>query len=425
MKRRQFILGLGAASTGGSALIGSGAFTSVAAERDIAVDVVGDEDAFLRLGPCRDDEGDAKPNGAYVDTTDGLLSISLSDDNENSPPDGSGVNNHALSKFHNVFEICNHGTQPVCVNFGVSGEGSIPQIPEGADVPDRFEFGPGDDAVVFYKNGNENDTIGIESSDPDTPEAFELDVGECQCIGFNVRAFGFDSGDDLFADLDLTIIADAEAECGEIEEPPECAFLQSSISCFGTADGSDSPLNTVATVENVGGGSTAQNSVGFAILDSPDQSNGLYENNGTAGPGEDDTVPIDSGLPLRGIVFWENEEDALCEGATKETWSATENGLTHVASEAIGQGSGSLASLSEERYEEVEEIEDYGDFRAAFDGGVLPGDDDDLDDVVPDDAFIAEINMSEYQIDSEEDWSNGDVGIPECDEIGVEPEDEL
>ncbi|MES3161237.1 MAG: DUF1102 domain-containing protein [Halorubrum sp.] len=265
--------------------------------------MVGDSDAFLRLAPCTDEDGEPKPNGAYVDNSDGLLSISLSDDNENSPPDGSGVNNHALSKFHNVFEICNQGTQPVCVNFGVSGEGSIPQIPSDADVPDRFEFGPEDDAVVFYKNGNENDTIGIESSDPDTPEAFELDVGECQCIGFNVRAFGFDSGDDLFADLDLTIIADAEAECGEIAEPPACAVLQGGYSCteYGDEGGFKRATSSSFSVENTGDASTE---FGYAVINDPDADS----NNGISiAPGGTEDIDIAPPNPHAGLVFWSSD----------------------------------------------------------------------------------------------------------------------
>ena len=304
MKRRQFILGLGAASTGGSALIGSGAFTSVAAERDIAVDVVGDEDAFLRLGPCRDDEGDAKPNGAYVDTTDGLLSISLSDDNSNDQPAGSGVNPEALSKFHNVFEICNQGTQSVCVNFGVDDESEVPLIPSDADVPERYDFEAGEDpAVIFYESDSEAAVFPVEESDPEAPEAIELDVGECACFGFNVRAFGFESGEDIFAGTDLTIIADAEAECGEIEEPPACAVLQGGYSCTGYGDEGDFKNATESSfsVENVGDASTE---FGYAVINDPgaDSSNGIQ-----IAPGETEDIDIAPPNPHAGLVFWSSD----------------------------------------------------------------------------------------------------------------------
>jgi hypothetical protein len=210
MNRRKFVLGLGAASVSGSALIGSGAFTSVSAERDIAVSTTGDDDAFLRLGACTNDAGEAMPNGGYVDQgSDGLFSISLSGDNDNNPPAGSGVNQYAVSRFDNVFEVCNQGTQSVCVDFAVD----VPVIPNGADVPDRFDFGDGDLAVVFYRGGNPDDPINVDDLNADREGAFPLDVGDCQCVGIEVRAFGFETGEDLFEGAELEIVADADAEC--------------------------------------------------------------------------------------------------------------------------------------------------------------------------------------------------------------------
>ena len=212
MNRRKFVIGLGAASASGSALIGSGAFTSVSAERDIAVSTAGDDDAFLRLGACTNDAGEAMPNGGYVDQgSDGLFSISLSGNNGNDPPAGSGVNQNAVSRFDNVFEFCNQGTQEVCVDFAAD----VPVIPNGADVPDRYSFGDGDLAVIFYRGANPEDPINVDELNPDRSGAFELDVGECQCVGIEVRAFGFGADTNLFDEgAELDIIADAEADCG-------------------------------------------------------------------------------------------------------------------------------------------------------------------------------------------------------------------
>jgi hypothetical protein len=214
MKRRKFILGTGAAAAGGASLLGSGAFTSVSAERSVAVDVAGDANALLRLGPCTNEDGNAHPNGAYVHGhTDGTISIDLSGGNQNDPPAGSGVNNDAVSTFHNVFEICNQGTQPVCVNFSVD----VPDIP--GPVPSRYEFEAGTDpAVVFYEGSDENATIGVESSDPN--EGHPLNVGDCLCVGFNVRAFGEFENPDLFAESDLTINASAGVDCTQEKIDP-------------------------------------------------------------------------------------------------------------------------------------------------------------------------------------------------------------
>ncbi|QSG10736.1 DUF1102 family [Halapricum desulfuricans] len=135
------------------------------------------------------------------------MNLDLSSTNDN--VGGSGVNTEALSVFHNVFEICNLGSQSVCVDFAAD----VPVIPNGADVPDRYGFEDGDLAVVFYRGANRSAQINVDNLDTDRLGAFPLDVGDCQCIGFEVRAFGFDTGEDLFADTDLAITAKAGSSC--------------------------------------------------------------------------------------------------------------------------------------------------------------------------------------------------------------------
>ncbi|QSG10746.1 DUF1102 family [Halapricum desulfuricans] len=209
MKRRNVLAALGSLSAGGAFTVGSGAFTSVSAERSVTVDVVGDANAFLRLAPC-----DGSPNGDYVaNASEGAMAIDLADGDSNVA--GSGVNPEAHSVFHNVFEICNQGTQPVCVDFAVD----VPSIP--GPVPDRYGFEEGDPAVVFYRADNPDDTVNVDDLDTDRSGAFPLDVGDCQCVGFEVRAFGFESGADLFGDTDLEIRAQAGANCESEDAPPE------------------------------------------------------------------------------------------------------------------------------------------------------------------------------------------------------------
>jgi len=204
-------MGTGATAAGGASLLGSGAFTSVAAEREISVAVADDTDAFLRLAPCPD-----SPNGGYVDNSNGQLSIDLSGENSNDDPSGSGVNTNALSRFDSVFEIANQGTQDVCVDFAVE----VPRIPDGANVPEGYDFGPGDPAVVFYRGSDRGRYVINNRLDTDRDGAIKLpiDNGSSECIGFEVRAFGFETGENLFGGVDLTIRADADAECTVPEE---------------------------------------------------------------------------------------------------------------------------------------------------------------------------------------------------------------
>lgn len=49
MRRRKFILNTGVAASGAGLLVGSGAFSRIEAQRGVTIEVVGDDDAYLRL----------------------------------------------------------------------------------------------------------------------------------------------------------------------------------------------------------------------------------------------------------------------------------------------------------------------------------------------------------------------------------------
>lgn len=49
MKRRSFLLGMGTATAGGSALLASGSFSSTESQRDTSVQIVGDDGAYLGI----------------------------------------------------------------------------------------------------------------------------------------------------------------------------------------------------------------------------------------------------------------------------------------------------------------------------------------------------------------------------------------
>jgi len=107
MDRKKLFFGLGVAS-GGAAVVGSGAFSSMQAERGVSVEVVGDDAAYLALEPA---EG---PNGQYASINEnGLLEVQVSDENE--AITGEGVNPNSWYDLGNVFQITNQGTQQVGV----------------------------------------------------------------------------------------------------------------------------------------------------------------------------------------------------------------------------------------------------------------------------------------------------------------------
>lgn len=117
MKRRKFIIGTGALAAGSAAAVGSGAFTSVAAERSVTVDVTGDDAALLALAPC---DG---PNGEYAtgDGVGGTAPDDIGDDYQfelNIP----NLNPKAFTRIDDVFTISNLGTQSVVVYIQEFGD---------------------------------------------------------------------------------------------------------------------------------------------------------------------------------------------------------------------------------------------------------------------------------------------------------------
>jgi hypothetical protein len=107
MNRRKFLAMLGTAAAGTSAAVGTGAFTSVSADRSVSVQVADDADAFLAMTPSNG------PNGDYASSNDGELVVQLN--GSDGTPSGSGVNDDAVTKIKDVFRMRNQGTQRIYV----------------------------------------------------------------------------------------------------------------------------------------------------------------------------------------------------------------------------------------------------------------------------------------------------------------------
>jgi hypothetical protein len=143
--RRKFLAGIGALASGSAAAVGTGAFTSVSANRSIAVDTAGDNNAFLAI------EADNTENAnEYVDTSGGAVSLDFTNTNNSGyPGGGSGVNENATTVFDDLLNITNQGTQTVIVGHRQSfapqkgalyhedyEDGAITRV---GDVPGEFD----------------------------------------------------------------------------------------------------------------------------------------------------------------------------------------------------------------------------------------------------------------------------------------------
>ncbi|WP_130501620.1 DUF1102 domain-containing protein [Natrinema hispanicum] len=119
MQRRKFVIGMGALASGAAAGIGTGAFSSVSATRNVDVEVADDASAYLRL------QGTGGNNSDYVtdDGDGGTLTIDLSSSNSGDVSGGGeGVNPDAVTKIDNLFTVENQGTQEVDVSISKSGD---------------------------------------------------------------------------------------------------------------------------------------------------------------------------------------------------------------------------------------------------------------------------------------------------------------
>jgi hypothetical protein len=106
MNRRQVLAAMGALGGGGAVVTGTGAFTSVAANRDVSVQVADDASALLRVAAA------GEGNDEYVTTDGGEFGIDLTGDNATAAG-GGGVNANATTVIADLFEIQNQGTQEI------------------------------------------------------------------------------------------------------------------------------------------------------------------------------------------------------------------------------------------------------------------------------------------------------------------------
>lgn len=107
LSRRNILVALGAAVGGGGALVGTGAFTTVSAERSVEVSTAGDASAFLQL----------TSDSAYVADSGDTLTIDL--DGTGDDGDDSGFNDEAVTQLAGIVEITNNAADGSATTVGV------------------------------------------------------------------------------------------------------------------------------------------------------------------------------------------------------------------------------------------------------------------------------------------------------------------
>lgn len=118
MQRRNLLIGLGSIAAGSAATLGTGAFTTVSAERTTQVNVAADSSGYVGISA----------NGPYASGTgDGQLELDFSSSNSQGVfGDGEGLNPDSEYHFDNVFQVANQGpggdVRVICTTSGFNLE---------------------------------------------------------------------------------------------------------------------------------------------------------------------------------------------------------------------------------------------------------------------------------------------------------------
>jgi len=177
MRRRRFLAGVGTLVGAGSAALGTGAFTSVEAERSVSIAVAKDYRAFLRMDPIGDEGIDGENTGrSMVNGRQIAFEIPGDEDGEN--PDADGVGLDSVYEFHDLVRVSNQGTQPVQLYSSyngntladlalVDGDGGVLR-----DDPPTLGVGDGIDVGLYVDThdsttGEFDETLTILADQPD------------------------------------------------------------------------------------------------------------------------------------------------------------------------------------------------------------------------------------------------------------------
>lgn len=107
LSRRNTLIALGSLAGGMGVIVGSGAFTSTEAQRDVQIQTSGDASALLQLTPAG--------TGTIVqEDGDGLLYFGVDSS-------GNGINRQARTTFRPAFEVTNNGGNDVTFYVEESG----------------------------------------------------------------------------------------------------------------------------------------------------------------------------------------------------------------------------------------------------------------------------------------------------------------
>jgi hypothetical protein len=206
MERRKFVVGLGALASGSAAAVGTGAFTSVTADRSVDVEVAGDSSAYLALRRASDDGSDPGANSdEYVDISSGEVSFDFTSTSNG----GDGFNPNSVTVIEDLIEVQNQGTQSAFLGVDLSnldvsdGSGNQAGVELAVSNPDDAGTNPDQEQeanIAFEGSGN---AVGNATS----PSSYELNEGEAVHLDLTVDTTNFNAAN-VSTSGTIAIIAD-------------------------------------------------------------------------------------------------------------------------------------------------------------------------------------------------------------------------
>ena len=184
MKRRSLLAAIGLAA-GGSAVLGTSAFSSVEAERTVSVEVASDSQAYLAL-----DDRETGPNSGFANIAQGTIQFDIDDvlPLEDYEDEGQGPGSKSVYTFDNVFGVENQGTNDVL--FEVEFEEESEYI----------------DGIGFYAGDDDETLLDGEDNVAEIPVGEEADMG----IFLDTSEEGVERGEDREIDNITAVITAAE-----------------------------------------------------------------------------------------------------------------------------------------------------------------------------------------------------------------------
>ncbi|MDF9744921.1 hypothetical protein NDI89_04900 [Natrinema sp. S1CR25-10] len=116
MNRRNVLVGLGTIVAGGGAALGTGAFSSVEADREMTIQTTGDGSALLALSATTSEFSGVSNNG-----TGDVLALQFSD-----------LNADAVTTFNGLLTISNNGSNEVDLDVSTNEDVTFLYDPDGS-----------------------------------------------------------------------------------------------------------------------------------------------------------------------------------------------------------------------------------------------------------------------------------------------------